>query len=294
MTPRSSPSIWRKSFPRGLTLDRSLRDSLDDLDGTFTYLVSTKDGLGYAKDQWSAKPLVTMETEDVVAIASEEVALRSVFSEEIDRVEAPAKRGHDLVDLDASQMTTRQLNLRLRELAKNGADITILNPQARHNIAVGILQCCKITVKGSVGYYAASLLDGPEVTVEGNAGWALGENMMAGKIVVTKDAGASVAATIRGGEVFVGGNAGARAGISMKGGTLVVKGNAGFLTGFMMQKGRIIVCGDVGEAAGTRCTRALSTWRAESAPLAVTPRSRISVRMSSSASEMRWRNTASM
>ena len=71
----------------GETLDQTLRDSLDDLDGTFTYLVSTKDGLGYAKDQWSAKPLVTMETDEVVAVASEEVALRSVFSEEIARQE---------------------------------------------------------------------------------------------------------------------------------------------------------------------------------------------------------------
>ena len=72
---------------RGETLDGVLRDSVDDLDGTFTYLVSTKDGFGYAKDQWSAKPLVTMETDDVIAIASEEVALRRVFSQEIDRVE---------------------------------------------------------------------------------------------------------------------------------------------------------------------------------------------------------------
>ena len=72
---------------RGETLDHALRGSLDDMDGTFTYLVSTKDGLGYAKDPWSAKPLVTMETEDVVAIASEEVALRSVFAEEIERIE---------------------------------------------------------------------------------------------------------------------------------------------------------------------------------------------------------------
>ena len=71
----------------GQTLDDVLADSLDDLDGTFTYLVSTRDGLGYAKDRWSAKPLVTMETDDVVALASEEVALRSIFSDEIDRTE---------------------------------------------------------------------------------------------------------------------------------------------------------------------------------------------------------------
>jgi len=72
---------------RGDALDKALGDSLNDLDGTFTYVVSTEDGLGCAKDQWSAKPLVTMETDEVVAVASEEVALRSVFSEEIDRVE---------------------------------------------------------------------------------------------------------------------------------------------------------------------------------------------------------------
>ena len=72
---------------KGAPLESALGESLDDLDGTFTYLVSTRDGLGYAKDQWSAKPLVTMETEDVVAVASEEIALRSVFSEEIQRME---------------------------------------------------------------------------------------------------------------------------------------------------------------------------------------------------------------
>lgn len=72
---------------RGEGLDDALQASLNDLDGTFTYLVATRDGLGYAKDQWSAKPLVTMETDDVIAIASEEIALRGVFDQEIDRVE---------------------------------------------------------------------------------------------------------------------------------------------------------------------------------------------------------------
>ena len=155
-----------------------------------------------------------------------------------------------MVTVDAGQATARELNRRLKELAPSGAAITILNPQAKNNIAVGIFHPCKIHIKGSVGYYAASLLDGPEVTIDGNAGWALGDNMMSGKITLAKDAGASVGSTMRGGEVFVGGHAGARAGISMKGGTLIVAGNSGFLTGFMMQKGRIIVCGDAGEAVG--------------------------------------------
>ena len=72
---------------KGASLEEALTDSLQDLDGTFTFLVSTSNGMGYAKDKWSAKPLVTMETEDVVAVASEEVALRTVFSQELDRFE---------------------------------------------------------------------------------------------------------------------------------------------------------------------------------------------------------------
>ena len=76
----------------GEQLEDALRASLDHLDGTFTYLVATREGLGYAKDEWSAKPLVTMETDEVIAIASEEVALRGILpperaGEEIDRVE---------------------------------------------------------------------------------------------------------------------------------------------------------------------------------------------------------------
>ena len=77
---------------QGEGLEDSLRASLVDLDGTFTYLVATREGLGYAKDEWSAKPLVTMETDDVIAIASEEIALLGILppemaDEEINRVE---------------------------------------------------------------------------------------------------------------------------------------------------------------------------------------------------------------
>ena len=77
---------------QGEGLEDSLRASLVDLDGTFTYLVATREGLGYAKDEWCAKPLVTMETDDVIAIASEEIALLGILppkmvGEEINRVE---------------------------------------------------------------------------------------------------------------------------------------------------------------------------------------------------------------
>jgi glutamate synthase domain-containing protein 3 len=152
--------------------------------------------------------------------------------------------------LDADELSIREINKRLKQLSRTGAEIHIVNSRARHNIIVGLLDRCKITVQGSVGYYSASVSDGPEVIIEGNAGWALGENLMSGTVSVTRDAGASLAAGMRGGSVYVGGSAGARAGISMKGGTLLVRGNTGFLTGFMMQEGRIIVLGDAGESVG--------------------------------------------
>ena len=156
-----------------------------------------------------------------------------------------------MVNLDAKSLGTRELNVKIREMISDGVkEIRVLNPQARHNLIVGVLTPCAITVEGSVGYFCSSLMDGPDVTINGNAGWALGENLMDGRIVLTGNAGSSVASSMRGGEVVVHGNAGARAGISMKGGSLVVEGNTGFLTGFMMQKGRIIVYGDVGDGVG--------------------------------------------
>ena len=156
-----------------------------------------------------------------------------------------------MVSIDASELTTRELNRQIKAIVAEGnEEIVITSPSARHNLTVGIRQECTITIEGSVGYYTASQLDGPNITIKGNSGWALGENLMSGKISLSRNAGASVAASMRGGEIFIGGSAGARAGIGMKGGTLLVAGDSGFLTGFMMQKGRIIVCGDVGDAAG--------------------------------------------
>ena len=55
-----------------------------ELDGVFTYLVATADSLGMAKDTMAAKPMVLYESDDFIALASEEVAIRSVFPHEID------------------------------------------------------------------------------------------------------------------------------------------------------------------------------------------------------------------
>ena len=64
---------------QGESLDSVLETAIEDLDGTFSFLVSTPDEIGYAKDNLAAKPMVLYETDDMIAIASEEVSLNRLF-----------------------------------------------------------------------------------------------------------------------------------------------------------------------------------------------------------------------
>lgn len=63
----------------GESLDEALRASIDDLDGTFAYLISTADGIGLARDQFAMKPLLYAENDEMVVLASEEIAIRALF-----------------------------------------------------------------------------------------------------------------------------------------------------------------------------------------------------------------------
>ena len=64
---------------RGASLEDALKTSLADLDGTFSYLVATKDAIGYAKDKLAAKPMVKYEDDDMIVISSEEVGINRLF-----------------------------------------------------------------------------------------------------------------------------------------------------------------------------------------------------------------------
>jgi methylamine---glutamate N-methyltransferase subunit B len=154
--------------------------------------------------------------------------------------------------IDAGQLSTRQINLELRRLVydEDITDITLLNPGAKHSIAVGILARCTISIEGSLGYFGCGLIDGPEIHIKGRVGWSVAENMMSGVVVIDKNAGSLAGAALRGGDVVVRGDVGARTGIDQKGGSIIVGGNAGMMTGFMLQRGRMIICGDVGSGLG--------------------------------------------
>ncbi len=75
---------------QGATLEEVLKTSLEELDGTFSYLVATRDSIGYAKDKLAAKPMVLYETDDLIAVSSEEVGINRLFpGKALDTTEPP-------------------------------------------------------------------------------------------------------------------------------------------------------------------------------------------------------------
>ena len=68
----------------GVSLDDAVRASIDELDGSFTYLVSTAEGFGVARDRFSTKPCLIAETDSWVAVVSEGIALAEAFGDDVD------------------------------------------------------------------------------------------------------------------------------------------------------------------------------------------------------------------
>lgn len=154
-------------------------------------------------------------------------------------------------EFDAAEMTTSEINNKLRELMNSGhGTIVIKNPMARHSLGVGILNRLNLYFEGSLGYFGCGLIDGPNIRISGRVGWSCAENMMAGTVVIEKNAGSQFGAAIRGGDLVCKGQVGARTGIDMKGGTIIVGKSTGAFTGFMMQRGRMVICGDAGANLG--------------------------------------------
>src|SRR5262245_15065620 len=154
-------------------------------------------------------------------------------------------------EVDADELTTTQVNAKIRALMAEGyGTIVIRNPRGKHSLGVGILSKLNLIVEGSLGYFGVGLIDGPIVRISGRVGWSCGENMMAGTVVVQKNAGSTFGAAIRGGDLVCRGSVGSRTGIDMKGGTIIVGGRTGAFSGFMMQRGRMIVLGDAGQNLG--------------------------------------------
>jgi methylamine---glutamate N-methyltransferase subunit B len=179
---------------------------------------------------------------------------RFFHSEEQERFTYPQSFEVDFkkrAQFDAGSMSTRDINLKLRELMSQGYGTVVMkNPGAKHSLAVGILNRLNLTIEGSLGYFGCGLIDGPNIHIKGRVGWSCAENMLAGTVVIDKNAGSTFGAALRGGDLICRGDVGARVGIDMKGGTIIVGGRAGAFCGFMMQRGRMVILGNAGKNLG--------------------------------------------
>lgn len=68
-----------EQMKQGCALPEAMERSTRELDGSFCYLVASAEGLGFAKDFFCSKPLLMVEKDDYVALATEEVAIRRAF-----------------------------------------------------------------------------------------------------------------------------------------------------------------------------------------------------------------------
>jgi glutamate synthase domain-containing protein 3 len=154
-----------------------------------------------------------------------------------------------LVTLSCAELSTREINQRLRELP-DGTEVVITEPRGRHSLAVGLSNRIDITIDGNAGYYIGGLCSGPNITVNGFVGWGVGENLMDGTIRVRGNASESTGASAHGGLIVIEGDSSLRTGISLKGGTIAVAGNVGAMSAFMAQAGTILIGGNAGESLG--------------------------------------------
>ncbi len=78
-------AVWvSDQMKAGLTMEQALKKSIPSIDGVFTYMIATQDGIGFAKDRFAMKPLVAVDRSGDLAAATEEQAVRRVMTEECD------------------------------------------------------------------------------------------------------------------------------------------------------------------------------------------------------------------
>ena len=80
-------AVWvSDQIKSGLTMEQALKKSISSIDGVFTFMIADTNGIGFAKDRFAMKPLVVIDETDGLAAATEEQAVRRVYSAECDIV----------------------------------------------------------------------------------------------------------------------------------------------------------------------------------------------------------------
>jgi glutamine phosphoribosylpyrophosphate amidotransferase len=76
-------AVWvSDQMKQGLSMQQALTKSITSIDGVFTFMIATTDGIGFAKDRFAMKPLVVIDQDGGLAAATEEQAVRRVFADE--------------------------------------------------------------------------------------------------------------------------------------------------------------------------------------------------------------------
>ncbi len=158
----------------------------------------------------------------------------------------------DTLVFDLQHTSVRALNQFLHGPADSLAarQVSVVNTDGAHNLAVGLNAPVHVTLHGHAGYYAGGMNQLATVVIEGSASTGVAENMMSGRVHVQGFASNGAGASAHGGLLVIDGDAGLRCGISLKGADIVVGGSVGSFSGFMAQAGRMVVCGDAGDALG--------------------------------------------
>jgi len=78
-------AVWVSDQMRqGLSKQQALEKSVGAIDGVFTFLITDTDSMGFAKDRFAMKPLVTVEGDGEMTAGTEEQSVRRIHAGEVD------------------------------------------------------------------------------------------------------------------------------------------------------------------------------------------------------------------
>lgn len=153
------------------------------------------------------------------------------------------------VEIDASNLSLREVNARIREAVGRGLRVHLKNASHIYGLAAG-LKSGDIVIDGDAGDYLAMLNGGAKITVNGNAGDYVADGAWSGEVIVKGCVGYGASMYAYGGVLVVYGDAGDAVGQILKGATVIVNGCAGDSIGLYMVGGDIVIVGDAGKLVG--------------------------------------------
>ncbi len=151
--------------------------------------------------------------------------------------------------LDATGLSSRELNTKLRQLVSEGVQkLELCQVYGQRYIGTDLDKPVQIDIFGTPGNDLGVFMDGPRIIVHGNAQDGSGNTMNEGEIIIHGHAGDITGLSARGGRIFVKEDVGYRAGIHMKEykekkPVLVIGGTAQDFCGEYMAGGVLVLLG---------------------------------------------------